>query len=382
MWKFPLYNIDKPLDWIAMEAAFDWLHEMRDVPQDAVWHSEGDVLTHTKMVVNALINLPEFQVLSEQDKHILVTAALMHDIEKRSTTTTEIQDGKERIVAPRHAKKGEFTARTILYKDIITPFEIRESIAKLVRHHGAPLWAITKTNPRKFVIATSLEVNTAHVAMLAKADVLGRICEDAEDMLFRIDLFIELCKEHDCYGNPKIFASNYGRYLFLNKPEISPDYLPFEDLKMNVYIMSALPGSGKDTYLKKNLNLPILSLDDIRRALKISPTDKKKNGLVIQLAKEKAKVFLRSQTDFVFNATNITQEMRQKWIDLFTDYKAKAHIIYIEVPYATLIKQNHNRTHKVPVAVIEKMIRKLEIPTYKEAHEVLKIFNPKLITNC
>lgn len=377
MWKFPLYNIDKPLDWIAMEAAFDWLHEMRDVPQDAVWHSEGDVLTHTKMVVNALINLPEFQVLSEQDKHILVTAALMHDIEKRSTTTTEIQDGKERIVAPRHAKKGEFTARTILYKDIITPFEIRESIAKLVRHHGAPLWAITKTNPRKFVIATSLEVNTAHVAMLAKADVLGRICEDAEDMLFRIDLFIELCKEHDCYGNPKIFASNYGRYLFLNKPEISPDYLPFEDLKMNVYIMSALPGSGKDTYLKKNLNLPILSLDDIRRALKISPTDKKKNGLVIQLAKEKAKVFLRSQTDFVFNATNITQEMRQKWIDLFTDYKAKAHIIYIEVPYATLIKQNHNRTHKVPVAVIEKMIRKLEIPTYKEAHEVLKIFNPK-----
>lgn len=377
MWKFPLYNIDKPLDWIAMEAAFDWLHEMRDVPQDAVWHSEGDVLTHTKMVVTALINLPEFQVLSEQDKHILVTAALMHDIEKRSTTTTEIQDGKERIVAPRHAKKGEFTARTILYKDIITPFEIRESIAKLVRHHGAPLWAITKTNPRKFVIATSLEVNTAHVAMLAKADVLGRICEDAEDMLFRIDLFIELCKEHDCYGNPKIFASNYGRYLFLNKPEISPDYLPFEDLKMNVYIMSALPGSGKDTYLKKNLNLPILSLDDIRRALKISPTDKKKNGLVIQLAKEKAKVFLRSQTDFVFNATNITQEMRQKWIDLFTDYKAKAHIIYIEVPYATLIKQNHNRTHKVPVAVIEKMIRKLEIPTYKEAHEVLKIFNPK-----
>ena len=54
----------------------------------------------------------------------------------------------------------------------------------------------------------------------------------------------------------------------------------------------------------------------------------------------------------------------------FTDYHAKVHIIYIEVPFKTLKTQNHNRTHKVPFNVIEKMIGKLEIPTLEEAHEV------------
>jgi predicted kinase len=302
----------------------------------------------------------------------------MHDIEKRSTTTTEIRDGKERIVSPKHAKKGEFTAREMLYKGLInkdfvqieTPFGIREAIAKLVRNHGTPLWAITQKNSQKFVIAKSLEVNTEHVAILAKADVLGRICENVEEVLLRIDLFKELCLENDCWGKSKNFKSNYGRYLYLNKPETAPDYEPFEDLKSTVYVLSALPGSGKDTYIKKHFDVPILSLDNIRRANNIAPTDKKKNGWVIQEAKEQAKIYLRSRTDFVFNATNITKEMRQKWISLFTDYKAKVHIIYLEVPFKTLKFQNHNREHKVPFSVIEKMISRLEIPTLEEGHEV------------
>ncbi|MFT6936049.1 MAG: putative kinase [Saprospiraceae bacterium] len=370
MWKFPIYEVNQPIDWEAMEATYDWFRVMRDVPQDAIWHAEGSVFVHTKMVVTKLISFPEFQELDDQEKHILVAAAMMHDIEKRSTTTTKIIDGKERIVSPKHAKRGEYTARTILYKEMETPFEIREAITKLVRHHGSPLWAIEQEDTRKYVIAKSLEVNTAHVALLAKADILGRVCEDAEDMLLRIELFKELCKEHNCFNKPKAFQSNYGRFLYLNKPEISPDYLPFEDLKMNVYVLSGLPGSGKDTYIRKHFDLPILSLDDIRRAHKISATDKNKNGTVIQLAKEKAKTYLRKQTDFVFNATNITKEMRQKWIGLFTDYKAKVHLIYIEVPYSTLMKQNHNRDYKVPNNVIDKMIGKLEIPTFEEAHEI------------
>lgn len=378
MWRFPLYEIGEPIDWEGMEATYDWFREMRDVPQDAIWHAEGDVMIHTKMVVEELIQLPEFQGLNEQDKHVLVAAALMHDIEKRSTTTTEVLDGKERIIAPRHAKKGEFTVRKMLYqglwnrefKTIETPFEIREVIAKLVRNHGIPLWAITQENPQQFIIGKSLEVNTAHVAMLAKADVLGRICEDAEDMLLRIALFEELCRENDCWGKPKIFESNYGRFLYLNKPDVAPNYKPFEDLKMDVYVMSALPGSGKDTYIQKHFDLPVLSLDSIRRANKIAPTDKKKNGWVIQQAKEKAKEYLRVQKSFVFNATNITQEMRQKWISLFLDYKAKVHIIYLEVPYKILKKQNHNRTYKVPIDVIDDMIGKLVIPTFDEAHEI------------
>lgn len=369
-WKFPKYEIGKALDWRDLTQAYSWIADMQGVPQDAIWHAEGDVYIHTQMVVDSLIQLPEFESLSDQDKHILVAAALLHDVEKRSTTVEEEIDGTRRLVSPRHAKKGEFTARGILYKEMDTPFAIREQVCKLVRLHGLPIWAITKAQPNQAVIYASTVVNTRHLALLAKADVLGRICHDKAELLFKIDLFKELCKANDCFGKVKEFKSNYGRFLYFNKKEISIDYEPYDDLICTVTVMCALPGSGKDTYIRRNLALPELSLDNIRRAYKISPKDKKKNGQVIQLAKEKAKAFLRAKTSFVFNATNITSEMRGRWINLFTAYKARVKIIYVEVPYQTLKRQNANRVHKVPSSVLDKMIAKLEIPTLKEAHDI------------
>jgi predicted kinase len=369
-WQFPKYTIGKPLDWDDLADSFDWIEDMKSVPQDPIWHAEGNVFIHTKMVVEALTELPEFKKLEVQEQHILVTAALMHDIEKRSTTTEEEIDGQVRIVSPRHAKKGEFTAREILYKSLKTPFFIREKICKLVRLHGLPIWAISKENPDKEVIDASTFVNTAHLTMLSKADVLGRTCVDKADMLLKVDLFKELCIENQCFGQTKTFSSNYGRFLYFNKKEVAPDYKPYDDLICTVTVMSALPGSGKDTYIGRNLKLPTLSLDDIRRENKIAPTDKKNNGRVIQLAKEKAKVFLRAKTSFVFNATNITAEMRARWIGLFVDYNARVKIVYIEVPYKKLKKQNAKRKYPVPPSIIDKMIGKLEIPTVKEAHDI------------
>ncbi|MBL4703997.1 MAG: hypothetical protein JKY54_05725 [Flavobacteriales bacterium] len=292
IWQFPKYNINKPINWTAIEESYGWFRDMKDVPQDKEWHAEGDVFTHTKMVVEALISMDEFKSLNEQDKHILFTSALLHDVEKRSTTTTEEIDGKKRIVSPRHAKKGEFTTRQILYTDIPTPFKVREQITKLVRLHGLPLWAIQKADPNKEVINASLVVDTKHLSMLAKADILGRICRDKEEILLRIELFNELCIDNNCFGKPRHFESNYGRYLYLNRPNSAPDYLPFDDLKFEVIVMCALPGSGKDSFIKRNFNLPVLSLDDIRRGNKIDPTDKKKNGQVIQFGKEKAKEYM------------------------------------------------------------------------------------------
>jgi len=369
-WKFPLYEVDQPIDWGVIESTFSWFKDMRGVPQDEEWHAEGDVFIHTKMVVEALIALAEFQSLDEQEKHILFTAALLHDVEKRSTTTTEEIEGSIRIVSPKHAKKGEFTTRKILYVDIPTPFAIREQIAKLVRLHGLPLWAIQKNDPNKQVINASLYVNTEHLAMLAKADVLGRICRDKDELLLRIELFKELCVENKCYGKARGFESDYGRYLYLNKADSYPDYLPFDDLKFDVMMMCALPGSGKDTYINKHFELPILSLDDIRRKHKIDPTDKRKNGQVIQMGKEAAKEFMRAKKSFVFNATNITSDMRSKWISLFMDYGGRVKIYYIEVPYKTLLKQNHDREHKVPEKILNGLLDKLEIPLPKEAHEI------------
>ncbi|WNJ19849.1 AAA family ATPase [Pontibacter sp. G13] len=370
-WTFPGYEIDIPLNWAQLTQTYPWIADMQGVPQDPEWHAEGDVYVHTQMVAEALIQLQEFQQLGTQEKHILLTSALLHDVEKRSTTTTEVIEGANRIVSPKHAKKGEFTTRKLLYMDIPTPFEIREQIAKLVRLHGLPLWAIQKPDPRKAVIEASLVVNTKHVAMLAKADVMGRICRDQEELLLRIELFEELCREHDCWGKPRTFASDYGRFQYLNRTDCAPDYEPFDDLKFEVTVMCALPGSGKDTYIQRHLDLPMLSIDAVRREHKLDPTDKKENGRAIQLTKEQAKIWMRARQSFVFNATNITASMRGRWISLFTDYGARVRIIYLEVPYRQLLSQNRSRSYQVPVKAIDSLIGKLEIPHPKEAHEIL-----------
>ena len=363
-----MWRLTDKTDWNEIRNEFDWIRDMAGVPQDKLYHEEGDVEIHTRMVMEALLDLSEYKVLNEQDKAILFASALLHDVEKRSTT---VHEPGGRITSRGHSKKGELTARRMLYMQHAAPFAMREEIAKLVRHHQLPLWAITKDDPAKAVIRASLEVNTEHLAILAKADVLGRIARDRQEMLDRIELFIELCKENDCYGKPRSFANGLARFHYLNREESSPDYVPFDDTKFEAVLLSALPGTGKDMHILDHYrDWRIVSPDGLRREMKVDPRDEKGNGRVIQAAKEKAKEFMRRRTSFVWNATNFTVQMRAQLIDLFTSYGGKVKIVYLEVPYTTLVKQNREREFALPQKAIDRMITRLEVPTLVEAHEV------------
>lgn len=369
-WKFKYYDVEKGVDWGALEKDCQWFRDMKDTPQDHIWHAEGDVQIHTKMVTNAVMQLNDFKELSEQDKHIMVVAALMHDIEKRSTTTEEERNGRLCIVAPRHAQKGEKTARRLLYQFYGCPFEVREQICALVRYHGVPLWGHDREGYEKNVIMASLRVQPYLIGMIAKADVLGRSCPDQESLLDDIEYFEMLCQEIGCYKNAFKFENTSGRYYYLKNGGYR-NIAMFDDSKFNVYMMSGIAGSGKDTLTQTRYSiLPMISLDAIRREMGVDPTDKKGNGRVFQEAKERCKVLMREHKNFVFNATNITRDTRGKWISLFEEYGGKVIIEYVEVPYETLISQNHDRKYKVPEKVIDKMVGGLEIPQYDEAWDL------------
>lgn len=360
-----MWKIIENKNWEHIRNTFSWIQDLEGVPQDKIYHAEGDVAVHTRMVMEALLNLEEYQELEEQEREILFGAALLHDVEKRSTTVIEPNG---RITSGGHAKKGEYTARNILYKEIPTSFKTKETIAKLVRFHGFPLWVFEKPNPQKALFQASMEVDTKLLYLLSKADVLGRICEDQEELLHKVELFREYCIEQNCLGQARPFESDLGRYQYFQKEEGSADYIPFEKDCFEVVMMSALPGTGKDTFIKNNFKeWPIVSLDSIRRANRISPKDSKGNGRVIQLAKEEARVLLRQKKSFVWNATNITRNLRHPLISLFQSYGAKTRLVYLEVPYQQLKNQNLNRAHPVPQNILEKMIRKLEVPSIWEA---------------
>lgn len=371
MWKFPHYEVGQPIPWDKLEQEFSWFRDMKGVQQDAIWHAEGDVFIHTKMVAEALVSHPDFQPLSEQEKHILFATAMLHDVEKRSTTEYEEIDGVMRITSKNHAKKGEKTARVILYKDIQTPFAIREHICKLVRHHGAPIWAMDRDNVAKFVTELSLKLNTKLLALFAKADIIGRIAEDSDDMMARVEMFEWICESNDCLGKQREFKSPLGRRYFFKNEDGWPGYEPFDEKDFTAYVMCALPGSGKDTYIKNNLSqIPMVSIDELRRERKVKRGDSKSEGQVYQEIKDMCKVHMRARRDFVFNATNITKDMRGKVIKEFEEYGAKVVVIYIEVPYKKLLRQNNDREYKVPEKAVEDMIWSLDVPDETESYAV------------
>ncbi|MEJ1242458.1 AAA family ATPase [Chryseolinea sp. T2] len=362
------WSIANNKDWSALEKRFSWVADMHGVPQDAIHHAEGDVAIHTRMVLEALTSLDGYQRLDNGQREVLWTSALLHDVEKRSTTLLET-DG--RITSRGHAKRGEYTSRTILYEEVPAPFSIREQVCALVRYHGLPLWIFDKPDPAKAAIQASLRVDLSLLTTLARADVLGRICADQQELLYRINLFEELCRENNCWRTPRHFETDLSRFLYFNRGDSSPDYVPFDDWRSTVVMMCGLPGMGKDSYLSRyHSSTPVVSLDDIRRKHKLKPDDTSATGWVVQEAKEEAKSYLRRGEPFAWNATNITRQMRSQWIDLFATYKARVHLVYVEAPYQTWIKQNRERDHAVPAAVMQRLLSKLEVPSSDEAHRL------------
>lgn len=347
----------------------DYVSDMVSTIQDPIWHAEGNVFIHTQMVIDSLHGLKEFNELEENEKEIVLLSALFHDVEKRSTTTTELIDGIERIVAPSHARKGESTTRLILYSETNLSHEVREEICKIIRYHTKPVHLTEEYD----VIKIASECKIKLLCILAKADILGRTCPDADSLIDNIDYFALVAKELDCYDKEFSFKNDLQRFKYLNKESESYLYEPFDNTRSRAILMSGIAGSGKDYWIEKSSIKNVISLDDMRRARKIKHGDKKGNGQIIQEAKEMARVYLRNGDDFIWNGTNITRDMRRVIISLFLEYNALVEILYIEPNLDLLVSQNKNREYPIPYKDQLKMISKLEVPTKCEAHILTKI---------
>jgi hypothetical protein len=89
----------------------------------------------------------------------------------------------------------------------------------------------------KELVKASLELDTRQLALLARADALGRICTDQADLLYRIDCFEAYCREQDCWGQPRPFATAHARMHYLQQEQALPDYIPFDQPVCEVILM-------------------------------------------------------------------------------------------------------------------------------------------------
>lgn len=357
-------SFDDVLGWAEAQP---WCRAMAECVQDAEWHSEGDVWTHTKMVCQQLLQLEDWQSLSPHERTLLVFTALFHDSAKPLTSQVDPQTG--RVTSPKHAVRGEHLVRGVL-RDLGCDLETREEIARLVRYHGRPAFLLQRSEPSHEVIRLSWLVSNRLLYLFALADTRGRDTDSMTRPEENLHFWKLMSEEHDCFSQPYPFANDHARFQFYRQPEPNLHYVPHEDFACTVTMMSGLPGSGKDTWLSRHRSdLPVVSLDDIRGELDVDPTDNQ--GEVVQFARERCREYLRSKTDFAFNATNLLKVTRQRWIDLFADYRARIELVYVEPPFDCLLRQNKNREKSVPTEIVRKLAEKCEPPTWAEGHRLI-----------
>lgn len=336
---------------------------MAACPQDPEHHAEGDVWTHTKMVCDALVRLPGWQSLAPEGREVVFAACLLHDIAKPATT--RIEDG--RIRQPGHSPKGAIMARELLWRAGVAP-ALRERVAGLVRTHQIPFFLIDGDDPRRRAAAISQTVRCEHLALVARADALGRICAAQQKILDNVDLFVEFCREHDCLDRPFQFASDHSRFLYFRTPGRDPTYHAHDDTRCEVVVMSGLPGAGKDHWIAHNLDLPVVSLDALREEMELAPTGPQ--HAVVQAAREQAREHLRRAQSFVWNATSLSRDLRGRIIELAAAYNARVRIVFLDTAYRRLVRQNRDRDAAVPLAAIHRMTKLWDPPDPTEAHRV------------
>ena len=365
------------IDWSGIEATLSsFAIPMSRTEQNPNFHNEGDVWTHTKMVCENLTKLDTFDMLSEAQQQAVFLAALLHDIGK--ITNTRWEDG--RWSSPNHALPGSKMARQFLWQELGlcgTPEKqrFRETVCNLIRYHSFPPHAIDDPEGKRKLLAIAANgalcpmFTVELLCILSQADALGRECSDKPHMLEQITLCEELARENGCYDAPYPFPSAHTRYAYLAGRDIPAEVELYDDTWGEVILMSGLPGTGKDTWIKENCpELPMISLDEIRKEQKISPTENQSK--VLEIARDRAKALLRKKQPFVWNATNVSPMVRGKQIQLFTQYHASSRIVYLETEWTEQLRRNSSRQDTVPEQAICHMMEELILPEEKEAHNV------------
>lgn len=355
---------DWRLPWEEMDREYPWLSDLRDCPQDPVYHAEGDVWVHTRMVCQELLALDAWRALPEQERRLLFAAAVLHDVGKPDCTRAE--DG--RISSRGHSRRGAILARGILWR-MNVPFAVREAVAGLIRYHQAPYYLIERADADRLAIEISQSARCDHLAILAEADVRGRICATQQRLLDNVALYEAQVGEVGCLREPFAFRSDQERVLYFRDPKRHPSSPAREDYRGEVVLMSGLPGAGKDHHVHMHLgDLPVISLDAIRDERGVRPEEEQ--GDVVNEARERARGYLRRGERFVWNGTNVSRQLRGQALDLFLAYEARVKIVYVEAPADVLFAQNRRRAARVPEVVMQRLLDRWEVPDRVEAHEV------------
>lgn len=142
-------------------------------------------------------------------------------------------------------------------------------------------------------------------------------------------------------------------------------------------VMCGLSGSGKSTIARNSLdsfnNPVIVSSDVIREELTGKVEDQSKNDEVFKLFHDRIRKNLENKHDVIVDATNLTMKSRRAIMMKINGLDVHKICYVIPKPFEECKKDNINREHPVPNEVLEKQIKRFQIPFKEEGFDEIFI---------
>lgn len=377
------------------EALPDW-EKIREIPQFAaligneqshVWHKEGDVWEHTKLVTNAMISLLALKgvKVASRDYLVLVSAAICHDIAK--PVTREWDEVKKDWSSPNHGHVGARMVRDLFFDEDV---QLREEVCFLVDMHMIPHHLLEK-GETMYLTAERLSLCYRpfnDLVLLNLCDNLGSKNDNmsVDKALQHAMELMSLTKNRGEHQTLKI--SDLAR---LNG--IKPDKIWKSDNMTYVFILVGLPGSGKnyylDTHFKDNVpdSIGILSRDDIRT--EIGLTGEKPQGnkgeeeRVTEIFEQRLKEYCKTKATIFINNVNVKKKYRKRFLEILSENTdGVITYIYFNTDVETCKKR---RAGMMPLEVINRMNNNFDFPQLYECSAMYytngDMFMEKLIQN-
>src|SRR5271167_600233 len=157
----------------------------------------------------------------------------------------------------------------------------------------------------------------------------------------------------------------------------APPAQPSRKPKGAVVLSIGLPGSGKSTWFKRHIILP-LSSDMVRILLFDDVTEQRYQDLVFSTLRSmlRARLLARRPWNYV-DATNLSPHERHSWVKLAHDFGYEAHAVFFDVPPEVCIERNRRRERNVPEDVMQRMASKLRPPKFEEGFAKITVVRLK-----
>ena len=325
------------------------------------YHLEGDVLTHTLMVVQ--------QGEIRKVNFLVKLACLFHDFGK--IECREEKEKKQRVSFYNHDAYSAYKMLQYIPKfEKYFNFKLSKAdkilLFKMVTLH-TDLYKCDDKSLKGYIAKYSKDIELVkHIRELAFCDGLGRYSDESVshryDSLKKMDEYIDT------------ILSNESNIEVVEK-------------KHHAIVMVGLPMSGKSTWMrnftKENQDYEILSRDNVILELGkgLSYTEAYNTvdqNEVNKIFQDRCKEAIENRKNIIFDLTNMSKKARRKSIgNLSNDYKKTAQVIIADLEI--LKERNAKRVKEegkhIPEEVIDAMVKSFYPPMYDEFDEIFyKIF--------